>query len=170
MSIYEKENDKADRLATITQRIGFALWQLQELESVCATYFVLVEKATLGMGQEQGLILEKEVLKNTFGVILREITKAGLLSEDIQQRFKKLLLERNWLVHRSRSSSRSAIHSDTNMIVLLNRLDKISDEALILLTHVGKLAEAYVKKHGISERYIEKSKELLASWHSTDVF
>ena len=39
---------KAERLAAITQKVGFTLWQLQELEGATAVYFVLVAQARRG--------------------------------------------------------------------------------------------------------------------------
>ena len=57
--------EKADRLAAITQRIGFALWQIQELEGVSAQYFVLVVQAKKGMGLAAGNALEEKAKKKT---------------------------------------------------------------------------------------------------------
>jgi len=169
MSELEAQLEKANRLSAITQQIGFSLWQLQELEGVCATYYVLVEEAKFGMGEEAGNKLEENARKKTFGATIHKLVKAGLLTEEVEERFKKLLSERNWLVHSSRASSRNAIHSDSHMLALLERLRQISEEALSLLKHVGALTEAYVKKYGVSEEFIEKkSKEILEQWHSTD--
>jgi hypothetical protein len=46
--------EAADRLDLILNRIGFALWQIQELESVAANYFVLLVQAQKGTGLEAG--------------------------------------------------------------------------------------------------------------------
>jgi len=169
MSELERQLEKANRLFAITQQVGFALWQLQELESVCATYYVLVEEAEIGMGEEGGNSLEERAKKKTFGQTIHKLVKAGLLTEETEVKFKSLLSERNWLVHSSRGSSRSAIHSETHMLSLLGRLKEISEDSLALLKHIGTLTEAHVKKYGITEEYIEKkSKEILEQWHATD--
>ena len=169
MSEPEVQLEKVNRLSAISQQVGFALWQLQELEGVCATYYVLVEEAKLGMGEVAGKAMEEKAKKKTFGRTIHKLVKAGLLDTEIEARFKNLLSERNWLVHSSRASGRSAIHSDAHMTDLLNRLNKITEESLDLLKNVGKRAEDYVKKYGVSEEYIErKSKEILEQWHSTD--
>ncbi len=169
MSALEEQSERASRLSAITQQVGFALWQLQELEGACATYYVLVEEATLEMGEEAGNSLEEKEKKKTFGRTIHRLVNAGLLSEEIEARFKYLLSERNWLVHSSRASSRNAIHSDSNMEPLLKRLEKIADESLKLLKHVGSLIESYVKKHGVTEEYIDKkSKEILEQWHAEE--
>jgi hypothetical protein len=169
MTNLEQQLDTANRLSEITQRIGYALWQIQELEGVSATYYVLVEKATFGMGVVAGNELEEEAKKKTFGVTIHKIVKAGLLSAEIESRITSLLMERNWLVHSSRADSRNAIHSDNEMRKVLTRLNKIADEALYLLKHIGSLTEKYAKDHGVTSSYIdEKSKEILKQWHSTD--
>lgn len=169
MSELEAQLEKANRLSAITQQLGFALWQLQELESVCATYYVLVEEAELGMGEETGNALEQVAKRNVFGTTIGNLAKANLLAKEIEARFRLLLSERNWLVHNSRADSRKAIHNDKHMATLLERLKLISEEALLLLKHVGALAEECAKKHCISEEYIDKkSKEILKQWHSTD--
>jgi hypothetical protein len=90
---------KAERLFRITQRIGFALWQLQELEGVAAHYVVLVTQAKKGMGFEAGIALLEPVQLLPFGGILTKITNASLLDAGLETRFKKVLRERNWLVH-----------------------------------------------------------------------
>ena len=169
MTELEAQLEKANRLSAVTQQVGFAIWQLQELEGACATYYVLVEEAEFGMGEEAGNALEQKAKKKTFGVTIQRLVKAGLLAADIEVRFKKLLSERNWLVHSSRADSRAAIHANSHMAAVLERPNKISEEALSLLMHVGTLIETHAKKHSVSEEHIEKkAKEILEQWHSAD--
>lgn len=92
--------ERANRLAEISQRVGFAVWQLQELESASAQCFVLLAQATKGMGLEAGNNLLEKASKKTFGNTVRRMTKANLLSATLGTRFLNLLAERNWLVHR----------------------------------------------------------------------
>jgi len=161
--------EKADRLAAITQRVGFALWQLQELEGVTAQYFVLVGQSKKDMGLDAGNALLDKALKNTFGETIRQMTKAGLVSAELQEGFKILLKERNWLVHKSRAESRSAIHNDAAMHRTMSRLNAIADEALILLRKMSALSDVQAKEHGVSEEFIaKKASEILAQWHTAD--
>ena len=53
MNEFIQEMQKANLFNDITQRIGFALWQIQELESFSAQYFVLLAQAKKGMGEAQ---------------------------------------------------------------------------------------------------------------------
>lgn len=160
---------KADRLNVITQKIGFTLWQLQELEGASAQYFVLLVQAKKGMGIAAGNALDEKAQSKTFGTTVNQIIKAGLLSKELEQRFVNIVSERNWLVHRSRSTSRDAIHSDSATQRFLVRLSSISEDALILLNEIGILTESYVIKQGVSRQYIEAAaNELLEQWYIAD--
>ena len=88
---------RAQRLADITQCVGFALWQVQELEGVAAQYLVLRTKALLGMGSAAGNELVAKAQSRTFGFTLREIAGAGLFESELQARFDALLSERTGL-------------------------------------------------------------------------
>jgi len=161
--------EKADRLNTITQRVGFALWQLQELEGVTAQYFALSSQAKKGMGLDAGNALLDKALKNTFGITIKQMSKAGILSAELQDRFDNLLSERNWLVHKSRADSRSAIHKREAMERVVKRIDAIAEESLFLLKKIDKMSDAHAKKHGLSEEYIAKTaNEILKHWHTSD--
>lgn len=120
-------------------------------------------------GASAGNTLEEKAKKKTFGATIHQRTKAGLLSSKLESRFRNLLTERNWLVHKSRADSRRAIHNDLEMQKLLLRLDEIADESLSILREIGALSEAYVKKHGVTEEYIkEQAKKILEQWDSSD--
>ncbi len=164
-----QEMQRANRLNEITQRIGFALWQIQELESASAQYFVLLAQAKKGIREVAGNVLVEKAKKKTFGRTIDKITKQGLLSTELGNRFLNLLSERNWLVHRSRAENRNAIYSDIAMEKLICRIDDMATESLKLLKKIGSLSVAYVKNHGVTEDYIDKkSEELLKQWHESE--
>jgi uncharacterized protein YutE (UPF0331/DUF86 family) len=161
--------EMADRLNQVFQRIGFVLWQIQELESVAAQYFVLVAEAQKGMGLDAGNVLIENARKKTFGGTITRLGKAGLLPPDLEGRLKHLLAERNWLVHGSRADSRNVARHDAAAMKLVVRLDGIAEESLALLKEIAGLTERFVKKHGVTEEYIsETAKRLLEEWHKPD--
>lgn len=169
MTTLAQQLEKADRLATVTQGVGFALWQLQELEGVAAAHFVLLVQAKEGMGLAEGNALVEKAQTKTFGATLHQIAKAGLISPEMEKRFAKLLAERNWLVHRSRAESRNVIHHDRAMAALVARLDAMAVEALDLLMYIDAETGNFVQKHGVSMRYVEQaSNQLLEQWHAAD--
>jgi hypothetical protein len=164
-----EQSTKIGRLETVTQRIGYALWQLQELEGCSATCFVLLVQASRGMGMAAGEALLKTAHGKTFGATVKQLEKAGLLSEDLAADFARLLEERNWLVHRSRSDSRGAILSDDAALKLLGRLDAIADDATTLLKKIGLLIEGFVLDHGVSKDHIDmECRRILAQWETGD--
>lgn len=157
---------KAERLHAATQKVGFALWQLQELEGAAAQYYVLVAQATRGMGHVTGNALVDDAQSKTFGATVTKLVKAKHLPTDAGVRFQALLKERNWLVHSSLARNRDAIHSDAACSKLGIRLDAIAEEARLLLKVVGKAAEEYVRRHGVSiEKIDELTAETLKAWH-----
>ena len=158
--------EKSDRLSVIAERIGFALWQLQELERISAYYLVLKTKATLGMGAKAGQELIDKAVSRTFGMTLREISGANLFDQKLQVRFSALLSERNWLVHKSRADSRSAIHGDDPAIILIDRVNSIADESLALMHEVMLLAGAFSQEYGVSEELAnEQAEATIRGWH-----
>ena len=169
MEFFDQQIQKINRLDAIIKKIGFALWQIQELEGVAAQYFVLLAQAKKGMGLAEGNALVEKAQSKTLGATIKKITKAGLLSSELETRFDNLLSERNWLVHRSRASSRGAAHHDADASKLILRLDAIAEESLDLMTEIRKLVESHVLQHGVSMEHIgEKAKDLLKQWHSSD--
>jgi hypothetical protein len=166
LSGFEDEMARAERLTAITQRVGFALWQLQELESSSAQCFVLIGQAKRGMGEKAGQELLDAALSKTFGATVQRLNKAGILPDALSAKFGDLLQERNWLVHRSRAGSRDAIHSDEAAMKLIARLDQMVSEAGSLLTEMGNLAEQHVLSMGVSSAEIEaRTEAMLDQWH-----
>jgi hypothetical protein len=166
----DKLIEKANRLAEITQRMGFALWQIQELEGCTARYLVLVTQAKRGMGTKACDELLGKAFGKTLGATIHKVTKTGLLSIDLERRFCALLTERNWLVHKLRAQSRNAIHSKPIAEKIIQRLDAMADESKALLYEIAALAEQYVKKIGISQQQIEEAaNHLLEQWHDPNV-
>ena len=169
MDAFEHQLQMAERLTAITQKIGFTLWQLQELEGVTAQYFVLLAQAQKGMGLAAGNSLVEKAQAKTFGTTIREFAKAGLLAPELEVRFSNLLVERNWLVHESRAGSRSAVYSDDAMHKLLFRIEAMAEESNALLSEIGRLVDLFVKQHGVSDRQVENyANQLLEQWHAAD--
>lgn len=159
----------ARRLEFISQRIGFALWQLQELEGIAATYLVLTARATRGMGEVAGNALLEDALSKPFGRTVRDLKKAGTLPATLEDPTSRLLTERNWLVHRSRASSRSAVRREDHCVALVSRIEAIGEEALALMRQFGTLVEEFAKSNGVTSETIEvESVAILKRWHGGD--
>ena len=156
---------KSERLGALTQAVGFALWQLQILEGSTAQYFVLVEQAQPGMGEEKGNLLVEKAQRNTFGASISQLVKSKNLPECLLTRFQALLKERNWLVHSSRTSSQKALIDDASFITLSERLEAIVHEAGKLLQEISIQSQKFVTEKGISIKTVEsKTAQILAQW------
>lgn len=169
MESFESQLQRTERLVAITQRVGFCLWQLQELEGVAVYFYVLLGLAKPKMGIDKVSPILKTEKARTFGGTIKQLQKAGLLAPELNARFEELLRERNWLVHRSRASSRSAVHHDTHMNILVARLDKIANEAMNLLRQLRILTESASETYDVSiEEVAARTEEILRQWHGED--
>ena len=167
MSDLETQLRKADRLDAITKHLGFALWQLQALEDATAQHYVLVALATRAMGIEAGKKLDDSVKGNTFGKTIHALRNAGKMPAATEMRFLALLKERNWLVHSSRATSRTAVLDDQACKLLLVRLEQLAEEARLLLREVGNASEEFVLQNGVPKDEVDRlTQEILNSWHS----
>jgi hypothetical protein len=167
MNDFDMQLRKAARLDAITKQLGFALWQLQSLEDATAQYYVLVALATRGMGIEAGKKLDDSVKGNTFGRTIHALRSARKMPAEIEQRFLVLLKERNWLVHSSRATNRSAVLDDEACQSLLIRLDALAEETRLLLREVGSASEKFVLNNGVSKVEVDRlTQEILTSWHA----
>jgi hypothetical protein len=160
---------KAERLEVLCQRAGFALWQLQTLETSSAQGFVLLAKATPGMGQAAGQRLMAPALRKTFGKTVHAMRQHELISGEIERRFIQILEERNWLVHRSKTECDRAITDESRFEAIVERLDQISEEALDLMKILAEQAVSFAQQNGVSPEAIElEEKAILEEWRRND--
>lgn len=157
MNTHLDKTRMAERLDTIAQRIGFTLWQLQELEGAAATYYVLIAKASPGMGIDSGLEIVDGYRSKPFGTTVKALKSSEKVPSELMVRFQKLLEERNWLVHNSRSTSSSAVHDEAAFVQLIQRVDAIENQALGLLKEIPKQMEAFLLSHGFSPEVISSA-------------
>lgn len=155
----------ADRLAALMQAVGFALWQLQELENTAASFIAVRLRSTRGVGLERGGEIAAEVEGRTLGRMVKELVAGGVVSDEIGSRLAIVLEERNWLVHRARRETRGILGSDDIYGGTMRRLEVLADRSLALTKELGAAVEAYVIDSGVSPEFIEQEGERIArSW------
>jgi hypothetical protein len=86
MSQTTADLERADRLTAITQRVGFCIWQLQELEASAARFLVLTTRLTPSTSKDEGVRLADKAISQTFGANLRGLAAAKVLPEELQSR------------------------------------------------------------------------------------
>ena len=160
---------KASRLEVLARRVGFAVLQIQALEGASAQYLVLRSKVKRGMEADEAQRIVDKARRETFGTTVSLMKDAGLLSEDLEKRFKALLKERNWLVHRSRSENSAALASDESTTALLARIDGTEAESRKLLHALAELSEAFVLESGVSAEAIRAATaDIVHGWEDND--
>jgi hypothetical protein len=157
---------QAERLNQIAQKVGFAIWQIQELENAAAQFYVLVALAQSGMGEEAGNALVDQAQSKTFGSTVNKLVKGNHLPEGLKERFTRFLSERNWLVHNSKANSRNAIHHQHHFEELIKQLELIADEALALLSTLPALSEEFLISNGVDTSEVQAiARKKLKEWH-----
>lgn len=111
--------------------------------------------------------LVAKALSKPFGATLREAAEANVFSGSLQTRFKEILSERNWLIHKSRLDNRAAFYSDSAAHDLIQRIDKISAGVRELMVEIDKLIDSDAIESGIDLAEIgRRTDEMLSTWHA----
>jgi hypothetical protein len=103
-----------------------------------------------------------------FGATLKKIMNTGFFDASLETRFRKILRERNWLVHKSCGTNRNAPFSDPAMDKVVRRDDAMPEEARSLLQVFGLKVEGYAREQAVSMKDVdERANTLLAQWHAS---
>jgi ribosomal protein S13 len=157
--------EQRDRLAPLLQRVGYALWQLAEMEDGAASHVVIRLRSVRGIGVKAAESIIEAVEHKTLGQLLRELRDANVLEVAIANRLQALLEERNWLVHHAKRESRGVLNDAPRYEQLIARLDRIGVEATALISDLGNALVDYVRTSGVSRENIDSEATRLArSW------
>jgi hypothetical protein len=156
---------KAQLLAQLLSRVGYAVWQAAECEDTLAHYIVLHLRAAKGIGKAEGLKILEKAQNRTFGHLLKELREQGVLDPYLEERASGLLAERNWLVHRAKRESRGVLNDATRLNELIDRLDRIGKEAVRLNAILESELEEFVVNSGVDRSRIDsEAVRLQKSW------
>lgn len=147
-------------------RIGFAVWQIQNLENGLVTFLTLIDLPTNTSKNEADLLLEKNKKNKTLGKLLNEMNKINFIPNELKDCGKEILNQRNWLIHHSRPENHTDIYHHERLMKLFDRLDKISGDASIFLKQINKHFEEYVisKKNIPKSQLKEYESQIITSW------
>jgi len=152
-------------LHDILYKVGFALWQIQELESTIAHYLVLVHKLEPGVARAEAEAVFEKTRKRTMGQLLDQLKSKDPVPDQLLKRLDHFVEHRNWLAHRSRSESRKQVYQPAKNQELLARLDWIATEALTLMKLFMEELVAHLESHGFSREQIDKqTAETMKQW------
>ena len=161
--------EKGAKFERLMQAVGFALWELQELERTAADYAVIRVRGHRSMEPERAAALLASAERATFGGALTELEAAGVVPGAMATRLRALLDDRNWLVHRSRAGSRGILADPEAYAQLTERLERMSDRARELLKELAQEFEDYVVAQGVDRAQIDaESARLARAWGLLD--
>lgn len=166
---FELRVARSQLLVQLLTRIGYAVWQAAECEDTLAHYIVVRLRASIGIGEREGLDLLEKARTRTFGHMLRELKDANVLSSEIESRLATLVDERNWLVHRAKRENRGVVHDLARFDQLVARIDRIASEALELHKQLSAELEQFVVRAGVDRQQIDvEAAKLAAAWGYED--
>jgi len=149
-------------LHEVYAHVGEAVWQIQFFENTLVHYSAMVFKIPPKFAAVEAYAILENTAKKTLGQLLKELRSHSTVPDNFLQEFLK---ERNWLVHRSRHENHTDLYSQEKLIALIARLQKLSDEALLLNKEFAKILEDWIIKRGIKKEHIYRvSKEILDIW------
>ena len=157
-----------EQLHEVTAQVGFAVWQVQILESIVGAYLVFVHKVNADTARSEIEAMFEKAGKNTLGQLLRAIRATASPPQNLVKQLDAFVPKRNWLVHRSRHESHAVMNSAQGRAGLIARIAEIADDALSLMKAFEVETAAHLETLGIAREQIERdTAELLREWGTT---
>jgi hypothetical protein len=154
-----------EEFSELTSLVGYAVWQIQVLEQVLASYLVMVHQITTDTARTEVETMFLKTAKHTLGQLFSAIRKTGGGPESLLPRLERFIVERNWLVHRSRHENRSDLYSPAKRTALRQRLCSIADEALLLMKAFQQATEDHLIGQGMTKAEIDaRAKQIRKEW------
>ena len=155
------------QLAEVTSEVGFALWQIQILESAMGTYLVLVHRATPATARIEVEAMFAKAGKRTLGQLLQAIQATEDAPPQLTEQLDGFVEKRNWLVHHSRHESHSEMSSDIRRAALIHRIAVIAEDALVIGKEFQAATEAHLIALGRTKEQIDnEAARILGQWAS----
>lgn len=133
-------------------------------ESLCAVQFLedaishsIVIKKTEPHEKKEADILLKEHKKYTLGKALGIIKNESLLPKHLEIEISKLLIERNWLIHKSITDNKDELKSDLFFNMLFERIKALTQKAKTLQISIEQDLIEYCEKKGIDMTMAKKA-------------
>lgn len=143
-------------LETLYRLIGKGIWHLQHLEDALSTCITVKhdvkESGPMGAAEAEAVLAKRR--RHTLGTALRIAREEQLLSESVLERMQSFKEERDWLVHRSLHESGDSLQQDEETLLLFDRLEAFSAEALALQCAIGEELQRFVLSRGISPEHL----------------
>lgn len=150
-----------EELQALYASIGRGIWHLQNLEDALHTCITVKRdirvRGTVSFEKAEAILLKHR--SNALGKSLQIAREAQVLSPSLDERLKAFKEERDWLVHRSVYQNRQDLYLEDKRLELILRIQKFSEEALVLQKLIAKKLEEFVVAQGVSRKEITQVAE-----------
>jgi len=154
-----------EEFSELTSLVGHAVWQIQVLERVLASYLVMVHQIKTHTARTEIETMFVKTAKHTLGQLFSVIRQTGEGPESLLPRLERFIVERNWLVHRSRHENRSDLYSPAKRTALRQGLCSIADEALLVMKAFQQATDDHLIGQGMTKAEIDaRAKQIRKEW------
>lgn len=137
--------------------INFALVEVQAFEAALFRFMVLARNDSPEQaGQKAAALLDARERPRLQQLVSDLGAPEGEPEDEVLARLARLVMERNWLVHRSVFESQAALLGRQPTEPLLARLERLSDEAQALRAKLEAVLEKHLSGVGLSRQEIER--------------
>lgn len=150
--------------------IGEAIWHLQHLEMLMTTFNTLKilqskRKNKISITDEQAYDVREKQRKLTLGTLISSAKENHILSKELEIRFERFLIERNWLIHKCVISDYLSLRNNETKEALFSRIMFFIEEALSLKEELYKKMEQWFIENNYSiEQAYNLSNEILRNY------
>jgi hypothetical protein len=144
---------------------GHAIQRIQELEALVVAYLTLaLDRAPGAAGSEAAALLEGQGAPS-LSRLAAAMSASGPRSADFESRFKNMIRERSWLIHKG-GFALSLEGKDTRaMVDFVNRLAGTADEATELGASLRATIEERLAEAGLSSDEVrQRTDEVIQRW------
>jgi|SRR5690554_5282443 len=151
----------SDELNIFYNSVGEAVWQIQYLEHAIVSFVVIKRHKRKPSSVKEAYERLETERKGTLGSLYGRAKDEGIIPDNLKPRFDKLISERNWLIHDSRTMNSEDLYNDEKTCSIINRIESITNESKSLTREILQLLETFMssEEFDLGEAYrMAKSK------------
>lgn len=154
----DKASDRRELyLRELTSHLGFAMWQVQEVEVALRDLLLLKKYFKKGVAKSAWDQTTKKVSKLSFGQLLTEVRAADIVEDSLADALQELVGRRNWLVHHSRADTRGVMTNALLYESLTRHCVEVVTRALELQRAVSEESLAFIEASNPDREAIAKA-------------
>lgn len=144
---------------------GHALQRVQELEAlIVACLSLALDRTPQAAGDEAIALFEGPDLDVLSGLI-KSFSELDPLQSAFEERFRQVMAERAWLVHKGGFALRSDIRKPRSAAAVVDRLETLSEEASDLAGELRAGLEKYLADYGLTEEQVrQRTEQAIRHW------